>query len=145
MKQPKRDLAKFFDSEEKKYGMEETKSSHCEAFIGRLFQSSAEAHISHLLQKDKTLARHEAFSIYYTNIDPIIDTLCETYMGLYEFGELTIPSCKCIDEPISYFEALNEEVKAMRATQTEGYILNQMDTIQQEIAHALFRFKRIVT
>jgi len=147
MKQPKRDLSNYFSEQEQKIDKEvvETKNSKFEIFIGRMFQSSIEAHISHLLQKDGTLARHEAFSIYYTNIDPIIDTLCETYTGLNEFKDFSVPSSKCIEEPISYFKSLNEELVAIRSLQTDGYILNQLDTIQQEIAHALYRFKKIIT
>jgi hypothetical protein len=113
--------------------------------IGLMFQSSIETHLAHLLQKDKTLARHEAFADYYTAIDGQIDTLCETYMGRNTVTSLLVPECKPVKEPIVYFNKLYDIVTKVRDKQTDGYILNQMDELQQTIAHALYKFKNITT
>lgn len=110
-----------------------------------LFKAQAEAHITHLLQKDKTLARHEALSMFYEGIDDLLDTFIETYMGLYTIEDICVPKACNIAEPVSYFQNLYNQIEEERKSIKENFLLNQVDEIQQLIAHTLYRLKNIIT
>lgn len=143
-------LASFFGDEEtdskERVNAGTKKSSCCPSdLIGLLFKARNDAHISHLLQKDKTMARHSAFSGFYDGILGQIDTFCESYMGLYSIVTLTVPESSCIDDPISYFTDLYNKVQETKKEVTEGYLQNQCDSISELIAQTLYKFKNIVT
>lgn len=110
-----------------------------------LFKSQVEAHITHLLQPDKTLARHEALSIYYESIDGIMDTFIETYMGMHDIKDICVEKCCVIKEPIKYFEDLYAQIEKLRRPIKETFLQNQIDEAQQLIAHTLYRLKNIIT
>lgn len=110
-----------------------------------LFKSQVDAHITHLLQRDKTLARHNAMSLYYEGIDDLMDTFIETYFGIYGVQEITVDKCSVIENPILYFEDLFKEVEKSKGNIKESFLLNQLDEIQQLIAHTLYRLKNITT
>jgi hypothetical protein len=113
--------------------------------VALLFKARSDAHISHLRQADKTLARHDAFGIFYDTIVDIADTLYETYNGLHEVGKIVVDKSEEITEPIKYFLGMYNTIETLRKDVKESFIQNQIDTVQQEIAHALFRFKKITT
>jgi hypothetical protein len=145
-------LASFFGDDEEmemKSGMKNEKegTEGCCAtdLISLLFKARNDAHISHLLQKDKTLARHNAFGIFYESILDQIDTFCESYMGLYPVTDLKVPASSVITEPVSYFTNLYAKVQETKEEVTEGYLQNQCDSISELIAQTLYRFKNIVT
>ena len=110
-----------------------------------LFKAMNDAHISHLMQKDKTLARHNAFSDFYTAVDGQIDTFVETYMGMNSLPNIVVAESSIISDPIAYFNKLYLLVTAEREKLKEGYLLNQVDEMQQLIAHTLYKFKHITT
>ena len=110
------------------------------------FKAVTDAHITHLLQPDKTIARHLAFEKFYDgDIVDIVDGLVETYMGLYDIKEISVDSCSKINDPISYFTKLYNDIDSTRKDIKESFIQNQIDTIQEEITHTLYRLKNIIT
>ena len=59
--------------------MENTSSSSSkkgkrEIIAALLFKAKTDAHLTHLKQKDKTLATHNAMSIFYEGIGDLVDT-----------------------------------------------------------------------
>lgn len=130
----------FGMDDEKEYGEKSSTS-----FPALLFKSQVDAHITHLLQKDKTLARHNAMSIYYEGIDELMDTFIETYMGIHEISDIEVEECCVIENPVSYFENLYKQIEAEKSNIKESFLLNQMDEIQQLVAHTLYRLKNIIT
>ena len=110
-----------------------------------LFKSQIEAKITHLLQKDKTLARHNAMGMYYDEIGNIIDTLFETSKPWYNTEDLCVEESCCIKDPIFYFKNLYSEVDKLRKDIKESYIQNQIDEAQQLISHTLYRLTEIIT
>jgi hypothetical protein len=143
----KKSLASFFEDEEESSVKTTNIVKKCcvEDLVALLFKARNDAHISHLLQKDKTLARHNAFSVFYEEILPMVDTLCESYMGLNEITEIKVPESTAIDNPTGYFKTLYAKVEEVKAGSSEGYLLNQFDSINQLIAQTLYRFKNIIT
>lgn len=112
---------------------------------GLLFKAGLDAHITHLEQRDKTLARHNAMSIFYESIDGLTDTFVETYFGIYGVTAICVDECCCIKEPVSYFEDLYSQIDTLRKPIKESFLQNQIDEIQQLIAHTLYRLKNITT
>lgn len=110
-----------------------------------LFKAQLDAKITHLLQKDKTLARHNAMGMFYDEIGDKIDTFVETYMGIYSIEEICSEKSCCIKEPIKYFQDLYNQIEVLRKAIKETFLQNQIDEVQQLIAHTLYRLKNIIT
>ncbi len=121
-------------------------SSNPKVELGQLLMKSrTDAHISHLLQKDKTLATHKALETYYETVVDMLDSFIESSMGLYEITDLQVPASCCISNPIDYFTNLYQQVQSCRSRISDDYLLNQIDEIQQLITQTLYRLKYIVT
>jgi len=116
----------------------------CSAFISMLFKAKEDAHITHIEQRSRALAPHEALSIFYTDLDGLLDTFAETVMGIY--GQLTLSfSASAISNPLSYMQTLYTQIGKERDMYTEGWIQNQIDEIMQLIAHTIYRLKFVTT
>ena len=112
----------------------------CSAFVSRLFKAKEDAHITHIEQRTKSFAIHEALGTFYTSLDGLLDTFAETVMAIH--GQLTISfSSSVISDPMLYMEALYKEVDKAKTMYNETWILNQIDEMQQLIAHTLYRLK----
>lgn len=148
-------LLEAFDSDEMKsmramkskpMGMDMgmTMSKDCSGFISMLFKAKEDAHITHIEQRSRALAPHEALSIFYTGLDERLDTFAETVMGIH--GQLTLSfSASAISNPLSYMENLYTQVTKERNMYEEGWIQNQLDEILQLIAHTIYRLKFVTT
>ena len=116
----------------------------CIRIAGILFKATNDAHITHLMQPDKTLAKHTAMSIFYEAMPDMIDTLVETAMAFYDVSNIEIEgSCKIEGCCIAYFEKLYNSIDMERKPVKESFLNSQIDTIQEEIAHAIYRLKYI--
>jgi hypothetical protein len=125
--------------------MEESKETGICCLFSVVAKAQIEAKITHLLQKNKTLATHNAMGMFYDGIGDLLDTLVETYMGLYPIEELEIEDCYCIKDPITYFQSLYNAIEKERTSIKESFLQNQIDTIQELVSHTLYRLKNIVT
>lgn len=112
--------------------------------INILFKAQIDAKITHLMQPSKTLAQHEAMNMFYEGIDELLDTLVETYMGLYPLEICTEGSCM-INNVQEYFTTLYSILEKERVSIKETFLQNQIDEIQQLISHTLYRIKYINT
>jgi hypothetical protein len=109
-------------------------------------KAKTDAHLTHLKQKDKTLATHNAMSIFYEGIGDLIDTYVETSMGIDDtFCLDEVPESMIITNPLAYFKNLYNTISAERESVKETFLQNQIDTMQELIAHTLYRIKNIVT
>jgi len=141
------DLAKMLDDDD----MEETKSSKSTkntrgVIPALLLKARTDAHLTHLRQKDKTLALHNAMSIFYEGVLDLVDTYIETSMGIDDSFVLEeVEESEIITNPLAYFKALYNTISVERASIKESFIQNQIDTMQELIAHTLYRIKNIVT
>jgi hypothetical protein len=111
-----------------------------------LFKARTDAHLTHLRQKDKTFATHNAMSIFYDSVGDLIDTYIETSMGIDDSFTLEeVDESEVIANPLSYFKNLYNAISVAREVVKESFIQNQIDTMQELIAHTLYRIKNIVT
>ena len=115
----------------------------CTEIASIIFKAITDAHITHLLNEDKTLARHNAMSIFYDEMPDILDNFVETYMGLYGITEISVPASGKIKDPISYFKGIYDKIEVLRKGIKESFLQNSIDTIQESLAHALYRLKNI--
>lgn len=117
-----------------------------ETIAALLFKARTDVHLTHLLQKDKTLATHNAMSIFYESVLDLIDTYIETSMGIDDNFKLTeVEESYVIDNPLVYFKTLYNTIQKEREIVKESFLQNQIDEIQQLIAHTLYRIKNITT
>lgn len=141
-------LLEAFDGDEMKSmklkDMGKTMYKDCSGFISMLFKAKEDAHITHIEQRSRALAPHEALSIFYSGLDEKLDTLAETVMGIH--GQLTLSfSASAISNPLSYMENLYTQVTKERDGYPEGWIQNQLDEILQLVAHTIYRLKFVTT
>ena len=129
---------------------EETTSASTKSTRGTipalLLKARTDAHLTHLRQKDKTLALHNAMSIFYDSVGDLVDTYIETSMGIDDSFTLEeVDESEVIANPLTYFKGLYNTILAERANIKEPFLLNQIDEMSQLIAHTLYRLKNIVT
>jgi hypothetical protein len=111
-----------------------------------LLKARTDAHLTHLRQKDKTLATHNAMSIFYKSVLDLVDTYIETSMGIDDSFTLEeVEESEVIANPLTYFKTLYNTISVAREGVKESFLQNQIDTMQELIAHTLYRIKNIVT
>lgn len=111
-----------------------------------LLKARTDAHLTHLRQKDKTLALHNAMSIFYDSVGDLVDTYIETSMGIDDSFTLEeVDESEVISNPLVYFKGLYNTIQAERVNIKETFLQNQIDEMCQLIAHTLYRIKNITT
>lgn len=111
-----------------------------------LLKARTDAHLTHLRQKDKTLALHNAMSMFYEAVGDMVDTYIETSMGIDDSFTLEeVDESEVISNPLVYFKGLYNTIQAERVNIKEPFLLNQIDEMTQLIAHTLYRLKNIIT
>jgi len=85
---------------------------------------------------------HEALSDYYSEIEPLVDTLVEIYMmdtfNIVQPKSLDIPPS---DDVITYFRGLHNMLKASMVKENDEAIKNVMAEISASVKRCLFRLK----
>lgn len=111
-----------------------------------LLKARTDAHLTHLRQKDKTFALHNAMSMFYEAVGDMVDTYIETSMGIDDSFTLEeVDESKVISNPLVYFKDLYDTIQAERVNIKETFLQNQIDEMSQLIAHTLYRIKNITT
>lgn len=147
--QKKKSLYDMFDFDEddlvKTKSASTSSSKHpesCSKFVSLLFKAKEDAHITHIEQRVKSSAIHDAMSTFYSDLDGLLDTFAETVMAVH--GQLSISfSSSVIVNPVQYMESLYTQIDEAKNMYSEGWILNQIDEIQQLVAHTLYRLKYV--
>jgi hypothetical protein len=133
------------DMEEMTPSSKSTKGKR-ETIAAMLMKARTDAHLTHLKQRDKTLATHNAMSMFYEGIEGLVDTYVETSMGIDDtFCLDEVPESEPIENPLRYFKDLYNSLQAERVNIKESFLQNQIDEMGQLIAHTLYRIKNIVT
>jgi hypothetical protein len=143
------DLAKMLNDDD----IQEVKSSNSTStkstrgtIPALLLKARTDAHLTHLRQKDKTLALHNAMSMFYDSVEDLVDTYIETSMGIDDSFTLEeVDESEVIANPLVYFKDLYNTILVERESIKEPFLLNQIDEMTQLIAHTLYRLKNIVT
>ncbi len=71
-----------------------------------LFKARNDAHITHLLNRDGTLATHKALQKFYEELIDLIDGFIETSLILYPVADICVEESCCIADPKAYFKDL---------------------------------------
>lgn len=143
----KMNLASMLDAEEKSEGRSSAAAKgKRETIAALLLKARTDVHLTHLLQRDKTLATHNAMSIFYDGVLDLVDTYVETSMGIDDTFSLTeVEESMAIANPLAYFKNLYNTIQTERVVVKESFLQNQIDTMQELIAHTLYRIKNITT
>ncbi len=111
------------------------------SLVSQLLDSRKQAHIFHL--QSNSFAEHKALQEYYESIEDLYDQLIESLQG--EFGILTgyqsypVIVYKNKQTLISYFQKLSNELTTISKEIEQGYILNQLDEIQQLLKTTIYK------
>jgi hypothetical protein len=142
-----KNLASMLDDEEMGEGKSSAAAKGTRGTIpALLLKARTDAHLTHLRQKDKTFATHSAMSIFYEGVLDLVDTYIETSMGIDDSFTLEeVEESEVITNPLVYFKSLYNTISVERAVIKESFLQNQIDTMQELIAHTLYRIKNIVT
>lgn len=151
MMKNKKDLAGYFDeptmsvkSTPVSMGIGMGKSESCSRFVSLLFKAKEDAHITHIEQRVKSSAIHDAMGTFYGTLDGLLDTFAETVMAVH--GQLSISfSASVIQNSMQYMESLYSKIDEARSMYTESWILNQLDEMQQLVAHTMYRLKYVTS
>lgn len=110
-----------------------------------ILKSRTDAHITHLLNKDKTLATHKALESYYEDITDLVDNFIETSLVWYPLNDITPDKSGVIVNPVEYFKSLYTEVNTIRIQYKESFLQNIIDEIQTLISQTIYRLTFITT
>jgi len=109
-----------------------------------LLKARTDAHLTHLKQADKTLARHNAMSMFYDGVLDLVDGYIESSMGIVPgFTVDSVPASAIIADPVAYFKDLYNQIETSRTDIKESFLQNQVDTVQELIANTLYKLQFI--
>lgn len=110
-----------------------------------LFKARNDAHITHLLNRDKTLATHKALESFYEEVVDLVDGFIETSLVLYPMDDIHVEESHCIMNPVQYFKTLYSQVDKLRVKYKESFLQNQIDEMQTLITQTIYRLTYITT
>lgn len=90
----------------------------------------------------KRLGTHEALAKYYSEVEPLLDTLVEIYM--MDTSNIVPPKSVDIppsDDVLVYFRGLNNMIKSAISSEKDEAIKNVMSEISASVKRCLFRLK----
>jgi len=114
-----------------------------EDLISVLLHSVNQVHVFHL--QTKSFAEHKALNDYYDGIVPLFDGIVESYQGKYgiikTYQTIKIRQYKNKQKTIAYFENLLDIIDDNRDSVDDGYIQNQIDTVEELINSTIYKLK----
>jgi len=109
-------------------------------FLAYLFFVRDTVHLTHLYQRSKNGWEHKALDKLYKEFTEQIDTLVESYQGIYGQVSITIPKSEHTD-PIPFVKGCYQYIESNRSIFKESWLQNIIDEIQQLMAQTLFRLQ----
>ena len=106
--------------------------------FGKLFQSRDVAHIIHL--STKSFEVHTATNAYYDNVVGLLDSLIESYQGMYGLISIKIPSSNLVDA-LSYFQDTLGYVQGARKLFKDGNLQSGLDDIIDLLASTIYKLR----
>lgn len=121
-----------------------TKEKGNTSLFATLFKAKEDAHITHLKQPTRSMADHLALGSFYETLDGILDTLVETYFGLYGPSDISFTASGIQNSIEGYFSGLLKTVREQRLSlDKDTFIANQIDEVEQLISHTLYKLKYV--
>jgi hypothetical protein len=112
----------------------------CGLFTITLLHSATNAHLMHF--KTRSYSQHKALRQYYDQIPDLVDTLVESYQGLYGIVEDYPNVYHSPKDPVKYFESLQRFVADARQDLPQNSELqNQIDEIADLINSTVYKLK----
>lgn len=119
----------------------ETMGSNVGEFFGRLMQITGKAHLTHLRQFSKSGWEHSALNTLYDNIVDGVDTIIESYQGVYGLVDIVIPETTAERDAIMFVTNLYTYIMTNRYMFTESWLQNEIDNVCTLLAQTLYRLK----
>ena len=137
-----KDLSSLFTSDEK----ESKKKMSSEVTIpALLFKARNDAHITHLMNKDRTMATHKALEAFYEEVLDLADGFIETSLVWYPVDDICVKESCCIKNPTQYFKDLYSQIDKLRSKYKETFLQNQIDEMQTLISQTIYRLTYMTT
>lgn len=134
-------INQYFNINEDNSIMTGTTSSNILEFFSKIFQSRDIAHVIHLATN--SFAVHKALNEYYDDIVDLMDSLIESYQGIYGKIKLEIPS-SINEDPIQFFTQLYSYVtKNKELFKADESLQNIIDEIADLISGTLYKLKEL--
>ena len=137
-----KDLSSLFTSD-KEEGKKEMSSEV--TIPALLFKARNDAHITHLMNKDRTIATHKALEAFYEEVIDLVDGFIETSLVWYPVDDIRVEESCCIKNPTQYFKDLYSQIDKLRSKYKETFLQNQIDEMQTLISHTIYRLTYITT
>ena len=110
-----------------------------------LFKARNDAHITHLLNKDRVMATHKALESFYEGIVDLADGFIETSLVWYPVDDICVEESCCIKNPVEYFKNLYKSIDTLRVKYKESFLQNQIDEVQTLISQTIYRLTYMTT
>jgi hypothetical protein len=112
----------------------------CALFTLTLLHSATNAHLMHF--KTKSFSQHMALGTYYDEIVDLVDSLVESYQGLYGIVDDYPNVYHSPKDPLKYFESLQRFVKdARKDLPQDSELQNIIDEIADLINSTTYKLK----
>lgn len=118
------------------------------ALISKLLHSRIQVHAFHWQTKSKSsFAEHMALGGFYEEIGDLTDGLVESFQGKHEiikgYESSELEDYKNVEQLITYFKNLDNEIEKDRKKIKESYLQNQIDTVQELIYSTLYKLRNL--
>jgi hypothetical protein len=110
-------------------------------FFGRLMQIRDLAHLTHLRQFHKSGWEHKALNILYDEVLDIVDTIIESWQGIYGLVDVTVPESKPQQDSIQMTREIYNYIMTSRSIFQESWLQNEIDNVCTLLAQTLYRLQ----
>ena len=111
----------------------------CSEQLSALLACQQYLKLAHLLET--SFAKHIALGESYDTLGGLFDGLIESIQGIYGLKKLSIPETTVYEGPIEYVTEAYEYIDKIRYSFKESWIQSELDMIQKELAHLLYKLK----
>lgn len=137
-----KDLSSLFNSDKKESKKEMSSENTIPSL---LFKARNDAHITHLMNKDRIMATHKALEAFYEEVIDLADGFIETSLVWYPVDDIHVEESCCIKNPLQYFKDLYLQIDKLRGKYKESFLQNQIDEMQTLISQTIYRLTYMTT
>ena len=110
-------------------------------FFGKLMQIRDIAHLTHLRQPDLKYSTHKALNVLYEDVLDLVDTIIESWQGIYGLIDIQIPQSDYRNDPIAWAMDIYNYIMTTRDMFKESWLQNEIDNVCTLLAQSLYRLK----